>query len=441
MRKHEPQKRPALHVLVAEDSPTQAALLKETLLGAGYRVTVASNGLEALQAGRRDKPVLVITDVVMPDMDGYGLCRAVKADPALRDVPVMIVTALREIDDIVAALECGADNFIRKPFEPTALLARIDYLLANRRLRAESRVQFGIEISLNGKKHLINAEREQILDLLFSSYDEALHANEELRRRQDEVQSLNLQLAGRAVELEDANRQLRSFCHTVSHDLRSPLATIKTFGSMLEAQFAEGLPDKGRLCVGVIKQESERMMRIVEDILYLANIDRASLERSQVDLAELAHQAMEALRDGQPQRQVDFRCPEHAWADCDERLLRVALGNLLGNAWKFTGRQPRARIAFSVEQSGTETAFCVADNGAGFDMAHAERLFMPFERLHRADEFEGFGVGLATVQRIVGLHGGRIWAKSAPGEGATFCFTLGRAPAPTAATPLTPTRR
>lgn len=429
MKKQEPGETPKLHVLVAEDSPTQAALLQATLLDAGYRVTVVGNGLEALAAGRADKPVLVITDVVMPDMDGYELCRAIKADVALRDVPVMIVTSLREIDDIVAALECGADNFIRKPFEPPALLARIDYLLANRSLRAHSRVQFGIEISLSGKKHLINAEREQILDLLFSSYDEALHANEELRHRQDEVQSLNLQLAGRAVELEDANTQLRSFCHTVSHDLRSPLATIKTFSSMLETQFSGALPDKGRLCVGVIKQQATQMMRIVEDILYLANIERSSIERREVDLAAVARAVMEDLRDAQPQRQVEFRCAGQALAFCDERLVRVALSNLMGNAWKFTGRQPQPRIDLSVQQTGTETVFCIADNGAGFDMAQAERLFKPFERLHRADEFEGFGVGLATVQRIVCLHGGRIWAKSAPGQGASFWFTLGRPPA------------
>ena len=428
MKTHE-HRSARLHVLVAEDSPTQAALLHETLLEAGYRVTVAGNGLEALEAGRRDRPALVITDVVMPDMDGYELCRAVKADQSLRDVPVMIVTSLRQIDDIVAALDCGADNFIRKPFEPESLLARIEYLLANRSLRTHHRVQLGIEISLSGKKHLITAEREQILDLLFSSYDEALHANEELRRRQDEVQSLNLQLAGRAVELEDANAQLRSFCHTVSHDLRSPLGTIRTFGSMLETQFSEALPDKGRLCVGVIRQESARMMRIVEDVLYLANIDRASLDRRRLNVAAVAREAMAVLRDGQPQRQLDFDCPEQAWAEADERLLRVALANLLGNAWKFSGKQPQARIRFSAAQSGGETVFCVADNGAGFDMAQAGRLFKPFERLHRADEFEGFGVGLATVQRIVALHGGRIWAEAAPGQGASFCFTLaGAAP-------------
>lgn len=419
-----PEARPPLHILIAEDSPTQAALLRETLVEAGYRVTVAGNGRQALQAGRRDKPTLIITDVVMPDMDGYELCRTVKDDATLRDVPVMILTSLREIDDIVVALESGADNFVRKPFEAKSLLARIDYLLANRTLRTHSRIQFGIEISLSGKKHLITAEREQILDLLFSSYDEALSANEQLRRRQDEVQSLNLQLAGRAVELEDANKQLRSFCHTVSHDLRSPLGTIRTFSSMLETQFAQALADKGRLCVGVIRQESERMLRIVEDILHLADIDRASLDRVRLDVADLARQVAEALRGSEPQRSVDFECVDHAFADCDQRLLRLAVTNLLGNAWKFTRRQAQPRIVFSARRVGGETVFSVSDNGAGFNMAHADRLFKPFERLHRADEFEGFGVGLATVQRVVALHGGRIWAESEPGHGASFFFTL-----------------
>jgi signal transduction histidine kinase len=422
-----------LHIVVAEDSPTQAELLREALHAEGYGVTLSGNGVEALEAARRVKPALIITDVVMPDMDGYQLCRAVKADAALRDIPVMIVTSLREIDDIVMALESGADNFIRKPFDPKALLARIDYLLANRKLRSHSKLQFGIEISLGGKKHLITAEREQILDLLFSSYEEALLANEELRERQEEIQQLNLKLAARAVELEDANKQLRSFSHTVSHDLRAPLGTISGFSSILALKYAPGLDDKGKRYVHSIQQEARRMMQIVEDVLYLSNIDRAHVERSDVDLAATAGEIVEALRDGNPERGVEFQGPAEARAYCDERLIRIALGNLLGNAWKFTGKQSTANISFDVEEVDGERVFCVRDNGAGFDMRNAGRLFRPFERLHRKDEFEGFGVGLATVQRIVALHQGRIWAQSAPGQGATFCFTLGSGPRPEAA--------
>jgi two-component system, sensor histidine kinase and response regulator len=415
-----------LRVLVAEDSPTQAAILRDALASAEYQVEVVGNGLQALAAARRSKPALIITDVVMPDMDGYELCRAVKSDVSLREVPVMILTSLREIDDIVMALECGADNFIRKPFERKALLARLDYLLVNRTLRSQSRANGGIEISLGGKKHLITAEREQMLDLLFSSYDEALQANDELRQRQEEVHSLNLQLASHAVELEDANRQLRSFCHTVSHDLRSPLGSIKTFSTVLDHQFGTSMAENARRYVAGIRQEAERTIRIVEDVLYLANIDRATVERRRIDLAGIAATIMETLRGGQPDRRVEFECPDRAWADCDERLLRIAMTNLLGNAWKFTGKQSVARIAFEIELRDDGPVFCIRDNGAGFDMAQAHRLFKPFGRLHRSDEFDGFGVGLATVHSIVALHGGRIWADAAPGRGAAFLFSLSK---------------
>jgi two-component system sensor histidine kinase/response regulator len=418
--------RGGLQVVVAEDSPTQAELLRQALADEGYVVTLAGNGLEALAAARRVRPAVIVTDVVMPDMDGYELCRTVKADPVLRDVPVMIVTSLRDIEDIVMALESGADNFIRKPFEPRALLGRLDFLLANRRLRSLSKLQFGIEISLGGRKHLITAEREQILDLLFSSYEEALQANEELRERQEEVQSLNLQLAARAVELEDANKQLRSFSHAVSHDLRSPLATINGFSSVLTQKYGAGLDPKALRYLAAIRQETDRMMRIVEDVLYLANIDRSRVNCSQADLADIARDLMETLQDGHEERQVRFDCVAHAPALCDERLVRIALANLLGNAWKFSGKRPDAHITFgATQQADGRTLFYVQDNGAGFDMAYVHRLFKPFERLHRNDEFEGFGVGLATVHRIVALHGGTIQAVSAPGQGARFSFTLG----------------
>lgn len=412
-------------ILVVEDSSTQAELLRLSLAKRGYVVDVVPSGLEALKAVQRAKPSLIVTDVVMPGMDGYQLCRAVKADKSLRDVPVMIVTSLRQTDDIVTALECGADNFIRKPYDMASLLARIDYLLANRAMRSHSNLQLGVEISLGGKKHLITAEREQILDLLFSSYEEAVQANEELRQRQNEVQSLNLNLAARAVELEDANKQLRSFSHTVSHDLRSPLVTINGFSAILERKYAGSLEDKAKWYLSGISREASRMTQIVEDILYLSNIDRSKVSRTQVDLALLAMETVATLRDTDPQRQVEFECATEAIAQCDERLIRVALVNLLSNAWKFTSKRADARISFGVTKTENETVFSVKDNGAGFDTVNAKRLFQPFERLHRNDEFPGFGVGLATVHRIMGLHQGRIWAEAAPEQGATFHFMLG----------------
>ena len=242
------------------------------------------------------------------------------------------------------------------------------------------------------------------------------------------MQSLNLQLAARAGELEEAVERLRSFSHTVSHDLRSPLATIGGLTSVLLHKYADRLDEKGQRFLGGKQQESQRMMRIVEDVLYLANIDRAQVARTRVDLAEIARETIAALREAHPDREVQFVCAPHAPAECDERLVRIALSNLLGNAWKFTAKNDAARIAFKVgTDADGEPEYRVEDNGAGFDMAYAHRLFKPFERLHRKDQFEGFGVGLATVHRIVGLHQGRIAADAAPGQGARFYFTLASA--------------
>jgi signal transduction histidine kinase len=230
------------------------------------------------------------------------------------------------------------------------------------------------------------------------------------------------------VELEVANRQLRAFSHTVSHDLRTPLLTIRGFCSMLEQRVAPQLQEDGRHGLQVIRQEAERMAHIVDDVLYLANIDRTPVQRATVDLAALARDTLQALQASQPARELAFDCPATAPAACDEQLVRVALANLLGNAWKFTGRRADARIAFRAQQDEDGRAvYVVEDNGAGFDMAYAHRLFKPFERLHRSEEFEGFGVGLATVQRIVSLHHGKIRAESAPGQGARFYFSLGSA--------------
>ncbi len=414
------------HIVVAEDSATQAELLRQSLVEEGFEVTVAHDGADALEAARRILPALIVTDIVMPRMNGYELCRAVKADARLRDIPVMIVTSLRDIDDIFMALESGADTLVRKPFDTPTLVSRFEFLLANRALRSAASAQGGVEIVLEGRRHTVTAERERLLDLLFSSYQEAVQANEELRERQQEVQSLNLQLAARAAELEDANEQLRAFSHTVSHDLRSPLATIGGFSSMLMRKYAAELDPGVRRYLAAIGQETDHMRRIVEDVLYLASIDRARVARTSVDLAQIAREVAGVLHGAHPQRQVRFDCVDRSPCFCDERLVRIALTNLLANAWKFTGKRADACVAFGMQPLDGEPVFWVADNGVGFDMASAGRLFKPFERLHRADEFEGFGVGLATVQRIVALHGGRIWADGAPGQGARFHFSLGR---------------
>ena len=186
----------SVEILIAEDSPTQAEQLQNLLEGHGYRVMVAANGRKALEALRRRKPSLVISDIVMPEMNGYELCQAIKSDAALKDVPVILVTTLSDVLDIMKGLECGADNFIRKPYEEKYLLARVDYLLMNQEMRKSQKMQMGMEIHLGGQRHFITAERQQIVDLLISVYEEAIHLNEELKVRQSELADSNRALTG-----------------------------------------------------------------------------------------------------------------------------------------------------------------------------------------------------------------------------------------------------
>ena len=185
-----------VEILIAEDSPTQAEELRGLLEEHGYAVVTAANGKAALESARRHKPTLVISDVLMPELDGYGLCKAIKSDEKLKDIPVILVTTLSDPQGVIRGLECGADNFIRKPYEEKYLLARVNYALTNRTLRAKESLQMGVHISLGGQRHFITAERQQILDLLISTYEEAIHLNDALKVREEQVARANRTLAG-----------------------------------------------------------------------------------------------------------------------------------------------------------------------------------------------------------------------------------------------------
>jgi two-component system, sensor histidine kinase and response regulator len=392
-------------------------------------VKTARNGRLALEAARKHKPTLIISDIVMPELDGYQLCRAVKSDELLKDVPVVIVTSLTGIQDIVMALECGADNFIRKPYEPETLISRVQYILSNRELRGargDTRMKLGLEIFLGGRKHFITSEREQILDLLVASYEQAVQTNEELKHRDREISALNADLQRHAANLETANKELEAFSHSVSHDLRAPLVTIDGFTAQLQKE-EDALSPAARVRLRRVRESVKRMSLLIDDMLYLSKVTRAQLNREPADLALIAQEVVAELRARDPQRKVEFVTPRSLPDQCDVRLMRIALANLLGNAWKFTSHRDVARIELSVARATDGTAvYRVQDNGAGFDMAHSAKLFRPFERLHSEREFPGTGIGLATVQRIIERHGGRLRGEAEVDRGSSFEFTLGR---------------
>jgi signal transduction histidine kinase len=228
----------------------------------------------------------------------------------------------------------------------------------------------------------------------------------------------------RTSELEAANRELEAFSYSVSHDLRAPLRAVDGFSAALAEDYADKLDDTGRMHLERVRAGAQRMGALIDDLLSLSKITRTPIRDDSLDLSMLAAKVLDDLRAREPDRRVEVEIAPSLLARGDERLVTIALENLLGNAWKFTSKQPVGTIAVGREESDVGTAFFVRDNGAGFDPTRSRGMFAPFQRFHRASEFEGTGIGLATVQRIITRHGGRIWAHSEEGAGATFFFTL-----------------
>jgi light-regulated signal transduction histidine kinase (bacteriophytochrome) len=226
-------------------------------------------------------------------------------------------------------------------------------------------------------------------------------------------------------ELERKNAELEAFSYSVSHDLRAPLRSIDGFSRALAEECGDSLSDAGKDSLRRILAATERMGQLIDGLLALSRITRTDLRREKIDLSSLAREIVGELRQRQPERAVECVIEEGAEAEGDPTLIRAIFENLLGNAWKFTGKRPEARIEFGTTEESGERIHFIRDNGAGFEMSYAGKLFGAFQRLHREAEFPGIGIGLATVGRIVERHRGRVWAIGAPGEGATIFFTLG----------------
>ncbi|NTV35965.1 MAG: PAS domain-containing protein, partial [Anaerolineaceae bacterium] len=268
---------------------------------------------------------------------------------------------------------------------------------------------------------------------LYESAEKARHALlsvvEDQKLAEEKIRQLNATLEervrDRTAQLEVANQELESFAYSVSHDLRAPLRAMDGFSAVLLSEQAERLDEQGKHYLGRIQEASRRMGQLINDLLNLSRVTRSEITYRQVDLSVLAGEIAVTLQAAEPERVVDFEIAPNLVVMGDAHLLKIALENLLGNAFKFTGKSPQGRIQVGVKELEGERVFFVRDNGAGFDMAYAGKLFAPFQRLHGLQEFPGTGIGLVTVQRIIRRHGGRIWPEAAPNAGAVFYFTIG----------------
>jgi signal transduction histidine kinase/CheY-like chemotaxis protein len=241
----------------------------------------------------------------------------------------------------------------------------------------------------------------------------------------DLYSELERRVAQRTIQLEAANRELETFSYSVSHDLKAPLRSVVGFAQLLAEDCADQLDDQSKDYLRRIRTESKRMSGLIDDLLRLATFSRVALKHDRVNLSQIAHEVAATLRAGAPERQVEFKIQPGLTVEGDPGLLSVVMENLLSNAWKYSSKQPQAIIEFGADGSPEKTpVYFVRDNGAGFDLKHAGKLFAPFQRLHGQNEFPGNGVGLATVQRIIHRHGGRVWAQAQVGQGATFYFSF-----------------
>ena len=356
-------------ILIANDNAKALLALAAVLDRPDYKLVTVDSGVAVLRQVLIHNFAVILLDVNMPEMDGFETAKLIRGHSRAQHVPIIFVTAHRQDStDSAQGYSLGAVDYLYVPVVPEILRAKVAVFVDLYRM----------------------AER--------------------LRRQ--------------ARQLEIANKELESFSASVSHDLRAPLRGISGFADLLATEHASMLDDKAKNYLQRIIFAAQHMSGLIDDLLKLARVTRVELTRKPVNLIAIAQEVMMELRAAQPERLLDFVAGVSSPVLGDARLLRIVLDNLLGNAWKFTAKQERARIECGTLPSKAPAVFFVRDNGTGFDMAYADKLFGVFQRMHSTKEFPGTGVGLATVQRIIQRHDGRVWAESDVGKGTTFYFTV-----------------
>jgi len=382
-----------VNILLVDDQPANLVALEAMLEDLGQNLVRAESGREALKRLLSDDFAVILLDVKMPEMDGFETAELIRQRDRSRHTPILFLTAADTSQtQAVRGYAVGAVDYLIKPVVPEFVRSKV-----------------AVFVELAKKNELLRRQAA----LLAQSEQAAL----ELAETRAEL----------VRDLEHKNRELESFSYAVSHDLRAPLRRIDSFSrAILESQ-GRRLDDEGRKFLSRVREASQQMAQLIDDVLYLSRVTRSELRDQDVDLSEVAELVVSRLKEGQPNRRMEVKIRPGVVVTGDGQLLKIALENLLQNAWKFTGHQAEPRIEFGVTQTSGEPTYFIRDNGAGFEMTYAARLFGPFQRLHSQQEFPGNGIGLATVQRIIHRHGGKVWAEGLVGQGATFYFTLGRA--------------
>jgi two-component system sensor histidine kinase/response regulator len=391
-------------ILLVDDSPENLLSAEAVLEGLGERVIKAESGREALRQLLDHDFAVILLDIMMPEMDGFETAALIRQRERSRHTPIIFLTALgRSEEHIRRGYDLGAVDYITKPFVPEFLRSKVS-----------------VFVELNRKSALL-AQQSKLLERRNSELQHAIHRS---WQAEEEIKALNRHLERQVGEMEEVNRELEAFSYSVSHDLRGPLSRIAGFSKALLEFHAGQLDSQGTLFLQRIDNSARRMCDLVEDLLNFSRLTRMELNEEKLDLSALVAGIAGELSARDPERRAEFVIGEKMEAWGDATLLRAVLLNLMENAWKFTRKHETTRIEFSVLPGPEGPVYCLRDDGAGFDMASAGRLFNPFQRLHKEADFEGTGIGLATVERIIRRHGGRIWAEGEIENGAAFYFTL-----------------
>lgn len=478
-------------ILLVDDNEDNLISLEAALEVLREDLILARSGREALRELLEHDFAAILLDVKMPEMDGFETAELIRARKRSEHTPILFLTGYRNEEHLFRGYDLGAVDFLFKPIVPEVLRSKVAVFVelsrsaqrqkAQAEVLAKAEQKFRTLLDAAPDAMLITKEDGEIVlansrtdgmfgysraDVLGQNIRElipdwtlvattdarelravrrdgsqfpaeisaspllteegllitsAVRDISERKRAEERIEERNRQLAALNLELE-------AFSYSVSHDLRAPLRSVEGFAKILQRDYTgQVLDETANEHLQRMRSAAGRMGDLIEDLLELSRVSRAELSIEAVDISRVAADIIQELRHRDPERHVDVIIEPGMTAKADPRLISVVLGNLLGNAWKFTSKISDAHIEFKREHTDEEAdAFCICDNGAGFDPAFADKLFAPFQRLHRVSEFEGTGVGLAIVQRVIQRHNGRIWARGTPGEGATFRFTLAR---------------
>ncbi len=372
--------RPPANILLVDDDPSKLVALRTVLEPLGENVVEARSGADALRYLLKQDFAVILLDVRMPVMSGFETAEMIRQRPASELTPIIFVTALASAEtDMGRGYELGAVDYVFSPIQPAILRAKV------------------------------------------SAFVELYKAQQELKRYRAQLQGL---VQERTTALTAINRELEAFSTFVTHDLRAPLMAMDAMAQSLLDSSSSSASDGARDQIARMRRTSRQMISLFDGMQKLFRLTGGDIRRERLDITRMAEDVVANLRTEEPGRRVDVHIEPGLTANGDARLVRILLANLINNAWKFTRMKADAKITLGSETVAGEKRIFVRDNGVGFDMIYAHKLFGAFQRLHSQSEFSGEGIGLAAAQRIVNRHGGRIWAEGAVGEGATFYFVL-----------------